>query len=117
MSIDYTALGKRMKAFRAKCGITQEQLAERAHLSTSYVSKLETAESIPSLQTIVDIANALNTSVNDLLADNVTYPTVYLHKDFEDLLSDASHEELRIIRETLRSLKASLRAYRNQDND
>lgn len=116
MSIDYEAVGLRIKASRTRCGLTQEKLAERINLSTSYVSKLETAESKPSLQAIVDIANALNTSVDALLSDSVTYPSVYLQKDFEEILEDATPEELKIFRETIRSLKTSLRAFRRNDD-
>lgn len=110
MSIDYVALGKRIKAARAKCGLTQEKLAERAHLTTSHISKIETADTKPSLSTVVDLANVMHTSVDALLADNVQYPTVYLQKDFEELLEDASREEMKIMIDTLRALKKSMRA-------
>lgn len=115
MSIDYVAIGKRIKAARAVCSITQEQLAERAHLTPSHISKIETADTKLSLQTIIAIANALNTSVDALLADNVHYPVVFLQKDFEELLSDASREELTVMSDTLRALKASLREHRPLD--
>lgn len=117
MSIDYVALGKRIKAARAKCGLTQEKLAERAHLTTSHISKIETADTKPSLTTIVDIANAMHTSVDALLADSAHYPVVYLQKDFEELLEDASRDEMKIMIDTLRALKSSMRANRAKETE
>ncbi len=116
MSIDYAAIGKRIKAARAVCNLTQEQLAELAHLSTSHISKIETADTKLSLPTIVDIANALHTSVDALLADNVYHPDVYLRQDFEEILADATREEMKIMSETLRTLKSALRANRPTEN-
>lgn len=78
--LDYVAVGRRIKAARIQRGLTQEKLAENAQISTSYISKIETADTKLSLQVIIDIANALQTSVDALLADNVTYPPVYLKK-------------------------------------
>lgn len=117
MSIDYVALGQRIKAARARCGLTQEKLAERARLTTSHISKIETADTKPSLSTIVEIANAMAVSVDSLLCDSVIQPVVYLHQDFAELLEDATHEELKIMADTLRALKKSLRLNRRKDTE
>ena len=108
MKLDYPAIGKRIKAMRAKRGLTQEKLAEYAHLSTSYIGKIETGGTKLSLQTIVNIAEALHTSVDALLADHVVYPDVYLKKNFEDLLDGVSTEEMKIMEDTLSALRTSL---------
>ena len=36
--IDKKAIGNRIKEYREKSGLTQEKLAEKVHLSTSYLS-------------------------------------------------------------------------------
>ena len=108
MELDYSAIGKRIKTARAKRGLTQEKLAEYAHLSTSYIGKIETGDSKLSLQTIVNIAEALHTSVDALLADHVVYPDVYLKKSFEELLDGLSMNEIKIIEDTLSALRTSL---------
>ncbi len=115
MQLDYPAIGKRIKAARAKRGLTQEKLAEYAHLSTSYIGKIETGDTKLSLQTIVNIAEALHTSVDALLADHVVYPDVYLKKNFEELLDGLSMEEMKIMEDTLSALRTSLVQCRRMD--
>ena len=44
MQIDYISLGSRIKEARKKQGLTQEQLAERADLSTTHISNIENAK-------------------------------------------------------------------------
>lgn len=117
MSIDYAAVGKRIKMARNKIGITQEKLAELAHLSTSHVSKIETGDTKLGLPTIVDIANALHTSVDALLADSVVYPEVFLKKDVEALLEGLSRSELRIMTETMTALRRSMIACRPEKTE
>ena len=108
MVLDYCAIGKRIKAARIKAELTQERLAEHAHLSTSYIGKIETGTTKLSLQTLVNIADVLHTSADALLSDHVSYPDVYMKKNFEDLLKDMTAEELRIAENTLSALRASL---------
>lgn len=117
MSIDYVAIGKRIKMARNNTGITQEKLAELAHLSTSHVSKIETGDTKLGLPTIVDIANALHTSVDALLADNVVYPDVFLKKDVDELLDGLSRSEIRIITETMAALRKSIIAARTEEKE
>lgn len=53
--------------------ITREDLANEVHLTRQYLSQLETAACRPSLDAIVDIANTLGVSVDDLLVDSLTH--------------------------------------------
>lgn len=115
MGLDYAAIGRRIKAARVKQDMTQEELAELVQVSTAHISKIETAYTKPSFQVVVDIANALQTSVDELLVDNVTYPSVHLHKDFEPLLEEMTVDELRIMRDTMKTLRQSLLTYRKRD--
>ena len=115
MGLDYVAIGRRIKAARMKQGMTQEELAEPVQVSTAHISKIETAYTKPSFQVVVDIANALKISIDELLVDNYTYPSVYLHKDFEPLLENMTADELRIMRDTMRSLREALIAHRKPD--
>lgn len=51
--------------------LTIEQLAERVDKSTNYIGQIERNDGKPSLETIVDIANALGTTVDALLKDSL----------------------------------------------
>lgn len=69
MELDYRAIGKRIKIARIKADLTQEALAEKASLSTTHMSNIETGNSKLSLPTIVSLANALSVSVDEFLCD------------------------------------------------
>ncbi len=62
----YKLLGKNIKQRRQKLGLTQQQLADELNLSLNFVGKIEVAFSKPSLDTLIEIAEALETTVSDL---------------------------------------------------
>ena len=62
----YKMLGKNIKMRRKKLGLTQQQLAEKLDLSLNFIGKIEVAFSKPSLDTLIQIADALETSVSEL---------------------------------------------------
>jgi transcriptional regulator with XRE-family HTH domain len=57
----------RVKAWRERRGLTQEQLANRAGVSRPYLARLETARQDPKLSTLEKIAKALKVKVAALL--------------------------------------------------
>lgn len=69
--MDYALLGKRIRDERLFLRLTIEQLAEKVDKSTNYIGQIERNDGKPSLETIVDIANALGTTVDALLQDSV----------------------------------------------
>jgi transcriptional regulator with XRE-family HTH domain len=62
-------LGVRIRQIRQRLGIPQERLADRAGIHVTYLSGLETGRRNPTLNVLVDIANALGMSVSRLLKD------------------------------------------------
>jgi len=64
--MDYQDLGKRIRKHRTAQGLTQEGLAERIEVSTSFVGHLERGTRKASLETIVAISNALHLSLDYL---------------------------------------------------
>ena len=69
--MDYILLGKRIRDERLLLRLTLEKLAERTDKSINFIGQIERGEGKPSLETMVDIANALGTTVDSLLQDNV----------------------------------------------
>ena len=69
--MDYMLLGKRIRRERLLLHWTLEVLAERTDKSINFIGQIERGEGIPSVETLVDIANALGTTVDNLLQDNV----------------------------------------------
>lgn len=71
MDLDYYAIGNRIKSVRESAGYTQEKLAEMADISKTHISHIENGKTKFSLKTLVSIANALDTTADILLFDNM----------------------------------------------
>ena len=62
----YRNLGQNIKNRRKELGLTQQQLADKMNMSLNFVGKIEVASSKPSLDTLIEIADVLETTVSDL---------------------------------------------------
>lgn len=60
-------LGKRIKQYREKVGLTQFQLAEKIGVSEFYISALETGRRNPGRKTLVKLANEMKIPIEALL--------------------------------------------------
>ena len=59
MSINYRKLGQKIKQFRLTKGLSQEELAEKCNLSTSYISYIETGKKKINFSQLEKISNEL----------------------------------------------------------
>jgi transcriptional regulator with XRE-family HTH domain len=59
-------LGENIRLFRKQARLSQEKLAEKADLNTTYISDVERGVENISLDALVRIANALNVPLADL---------------------------------------------------
>ncbi len=64
--MDYKLIGENIKRERKKRGLTQEQLAEKAWISTNFLACIETGIKKGSFETYVSIANVLHTTLDTL---------------------------------------------------
>lgn len=91
-------LGTRIKEERHKARLTQEQLAERVGCNDSYIGQIERGSKNPSFEMIVNIANALNVTVDFLLAENLSFDQLDgLFDEALALLKDKDPEDIRFI--------------------
>lgn len=67
----YRIIGQTIKKYRKLRKLTQEQLAEKASISISYLTKIEAlnCDQPFSLEVILDISEVLDVSVHQLLED------------------------------------------------
>lgn len=61
-------IGKNIRKYRLMKKFRQEDLAEKAGLTTNYIGMVERGEKIPSLETFIKILNALEVSSDMVLA-------------------------------------------------
>lgn len=62
-------IGANIASYRKRLGLTQAGLAEKLNYSDKAVSKWERGESAPDVQTLVQLAELYQVTVNDLLVD------------------------------------------------
>ena len=101
------AVGRRIKAAREKKRLTQEQLAELVDLSPMHVSVIERGVKLPKLETLINIANALDVSADVLLQDVVNNQTKLWASEASNLIGQLPREDQRRILAGLRSFVES----------
>ena len=62
-------IGKNIRKYRLMKKMRQEDLAEKAGLTTNYIGMVERGEKIPSLETFINILNALGVSADMVLSE------------------------------------------------
>ena len=72
--MDFKSGGKAIQRLRKQKKLTQEQLAEQVALSSNTISRIERGLLMPSVATLCDLCNALETSADSILA-------AYIHAD------------------------------------
>ena len=60
-------MARKLKYWRKRRGLSQEELAKRADVGRSYLARLETARHDPTLSTLKKLAKALRVKVGRLL--------------------------------------------------
>ena len=114
--IDYKFIGAQIRAARLEKKITQEKLAEAAGVGVTHISHIETGNSIPSLQTLVDTMNALGCSTDELFCMEVEKSRPALDNWLCQLVADCDSTEAKLIADTVTALKASLRRLKVSDD-
>jgi len=63
-----SGLAGRLRDARARAGLTQEQLADQAGVTTEHLQRIERGVGNPTLATVYALADALAINVTDLVA-------------------------------------------------
>lgn len=109
MKLNYLVIGERIKILRKQHNISQQTLAELIGKTPTYISRLESGTRGASIETIIEIANALMISTDSLLAEYLWHKDELLNNEFATLLNDCNKHERRVIIGMARSLKMLLR--------
>lgn len=89
-------------------------MAELSDQEPSNISHIERGATKLSLPTIVNVANALGVSVDTLLCDSVEASADVYLREIDAMLTGCSHQDLKIITATIRSLKDALERARKE---
>lgn len=73
MELDYSDIGKRIARRRKELGLKQAEVCDRAGINDKYLSCIERATSIPSLDVVMRLALALDTTPDEFLVGSARY--------------------------------------------
>lgn len=100
MELDYCEIGKRIAQRRKELGLRQIQVCERAGINDKYLSCIERATSIPSLEVIIKLALALDTTPDEFLIGSVRYQSDEW-RDIAELMRGMSATQLQLAKSFL----------------
>lgn len=107
--LDYKDIGARIKERRLRQKLNQEQLAERANLSLTHMSHIETGNTKLSLPSLHRLAWVLKTPMDTLTCDSNVLAKEVFESELLYHTQDCNETELRIIVDMIIATKASLR--------
>lgn len=99
MPIDYSEIGKRIAKRRKELGLKQYQVCEMVDVNYKYLSNLETGRSAPSLELIMSLCRALDTTPDYLLTGtDKSQPTP---EDIQEKIKKLDEKNRRILNEII----------------
>lgn len=100
MELDYSQIGKRIAQRRKELGLRQVEVCERAGINDKYLSCIERATSIPSLEVIMKLALALDTTPDTFLTGSVRYESDEW-RDVAELMRSMNSKQLALAKNFL----------------
>ena len=107
----YYDIGQRIRHYRKACGLSQEALADKADISVTHMSHIETGNTKLSLQVFADLAAALHVSAYDLLFDAPPSVKPVCVREIAALLDQATPEQTQILTDIVRAAKQAMDKY------
>ena len=108
-TVNYKALGKRIQQRRLQLGLSQNDASEKLDISASFFSRVERGEKVPSLETIVKIANNLGLSLDFALQDSIKQGlSDKLQTELFQIFTDKSPEQTERLVEWLKMLSENI---------
>lgn len=105
VAVDYRDLGNRIRSKREIKGLTQAELAAKSGLSTQHISNVENARSKIGLEKLVDIANILDSSLDELVCGSIKTGRTIYHNEIDRMIEEYSDVELRMLPDLLKNIK------------
>ena len=102
--MDMCAVGARIRNARERAKMTQEDLAAVLDMSPTHISVIERGVKTPKLETLVNIANALQVSTDMLLQDVATYANDGIASELTIAVSKLPRKEQERILNAVRAL-------------
>ncbi len=106
--LNYEEIGGKIRAFRKAKGMSQEQLAEKIWISTTHMSHIETGTTKLSLPVLVDISNALEVGVDNLLSTEAVEKKQQTVNVIQSVLDECTPQQRKIIEQVVIATKKAI---------
>ncbi len=114
--MNYYQIGQQIRKYRKAQGLSQEQLAEKAGISVTHMSHIETGNTKLSLPVFVAIAETLEVQTDDLLQNNCGGRQTACTQ-MAQLLDSCTTQQLRIITDIAMATKIALDKHNETDKN
>lgn len=84
--MERAAMGKRIREERLKKGYTQQEVAEKAEICVMYLSEIERGIKMPSLNSFIQILEALEVSADYILRGELNSGQAYIYDEITQKL-------------------------------
>lgn len=92
--MDQIKIGEFLKTLRKKKGLTQEQMAEKLHVSGRTISRWENGSNLPDISLLVEIGEFFNVSIPEIIKGERKSEDMNEDvKEVAETLSDYAKEE------------------------
>lgn len=109
--MNYYEIGQRIRKYRKALNLSQEQLAERAGISVTHMSHIETGNTKLSLPVLVNIANILSVQTDAIIYEKPQINKSSIKQELSQLIDSCSTNKLNVIIDVVKSTKSSLDKY------
>lgn len=91
--MDKATLGQKLREARLKKGFTQQALAEEAGIGIMYLSEIERGLKMPSLNSFIQLIEALDISADYVLRDELTSGKEYIYDELTEKLKNLTPKQ------------------------
>ena len=93
--MERAAMGKRIREERLKKGYTQQEVAEKAEICVMYPSEIERGIKMPSLNSFIQILEALEVSADYILRGELNSGQAYIYDEITQKLKNLTPAQRR----------------------
>ena len=104
-TINFARIGRKIREIRISKNLTQEYVATIANVNVSHISNIENNRVKISLPTLVNVCNALDTTVDYILADEYKNPSSVIEQEILREVHSCTAETQEQILKIIRALK------------
>lgn len=102
--INYIKIGQRISNARKIAGLTQFEVCEKCNISDKYLSNIERAKSIPSIDTLMRICEVIDTTPDKVLLGTNTDNNTDITQETVSLINLLDKNQLLLLNDFIRLL-------------